>query len=111
MNVIMIGAGNVATHIALRLKEKGHTPIQIWSRTEESAKTLAEQTGSRPVTSIDDIRTDADIYIISVKDDATWRETNKRHSDTYCGINGDGRTGRKLQALRRALSYADILKG
>ena len=70
MNVIMIGAGNVATHIALRLKEKGHTPIQVWSRTKESAKTLAEQTGSRPVTSIDDIRTDADIYIISVKDDA-----------------------------------------
>ena len=46
MNVIMIGAGNVATHIALRLKEKGHTPIQIWSRTEESAKTLADRKSS-----------------------------------------------------------------
>lgn len=86
MNVIMIGAGNVATHIALRLKEKGHTPIQVWSRTEESAKTLAEQTGSRPVTSIDDIRTDADIYIISVKDDALQDVAKQLSEKTINGI-------------------------
>ena len=70
MNVIMIGAGNVATQMALRLKEKGYAPLQVWSRTEESAKMLAEQTGSEPVTDFEDIRTDADVYIISVKDDA-----------------------------------------
>lgn len=68
MKIIIIGAGNVATHIALALKQAGLPPTQIWSRTTESAQALAERVGCLYTNCLDDIITDADACIISVKD-------------------------------------------
>lgn len=68
MRIAIIGAGNVATHFALALSEAGMPPTQIWSRTMESAQALAERVGCRATNSLDDIMTDADACIISVKD-------------------------------------------
>ena len=68
MRIIIIGAGNVATHIALALKRAGLPPTQIWSRTTESAQALAESVGCLYTNCLDDIITDADACIISVKD-------------------------------------------
>lgn len=70
MKVVIIGAGNVATHIAMRLAAKGVTPLQIWSHTKESADRLARLVGSSHITNMDDVVSDADAYIISVKDSA-----------------------------------------
>ena len=66
----MVGAGNVATHIAQALTDGGMCPVQVWSRSEESATALASRIGSVSVTDINDIVSDADIYIISVADNA-----------------------------------------
>ena len=60
MRIIIIGAGNVATHIALALKRAGLPPTQIWSRTTESAQALAESVGCLYTNCLDDIITDAD---------------------------------------------------
>ena len=45
MNIILVGAGNVATHIGRALLSAGQRPLQVWSRTLESAETLAEELG------------------------------------------------------------------
>ena len=45
MRIVIIGAGNVATHIALALGQAGMPPVKIWSRTMESAQVLAERVG------------------------------------------------------------------
>lgn len=68
MRIVIIGAGNVATHFALALSLAGMPPTQIWSRTMESAQTLAERVGCRATNCLDDIIADADACIISVKD-------------------------------------------
>lgn len=68
--IVLLGAGNVATHIALALKKRGCAPIQVWSRTMASSSVLAEKIGCMVAESIDDVVYDADIYIISVADNA-----------------------------------------
>lgn len=68
MKVVFIGAGNVATHLAIQLYEYRFDIVQVYSRTCESAETLARQVGATAITDISAIQTDADIYIFSVKD-------------------------------------------
>lgn len=70
MRISMIGAGNVATHIARTLASR-HEIVQVFSRSLANAEALARATGCPCATdSIAGITADADFYIISVKDDA-----------------------------------------
>ena len=66
--IVIIGAGNVATHIALALKKNGFTIRTIYSKTEQSAQSLAKKIESPYTTFVKEIPPDADLYIISVKD-------------------------------------------
>ena len=70
MRIVMIGSGNLATQLALALKDAGQEIVQIFSRTEAHAQMLAEQIGCPYTTAADAILCDADVYILSVKDDA-----------------------------------------
>lgn len=70
MKIILIGAGNVATHLGRALQEVGYTLLQVYSRTEESARTLAQQLSVEYTVSLKDIRKDADLYIVALKDSA-----------------------------------------
>lgn len=70
MKTVIVGAGNVATHIAKTLASHNCAPAQIWSRHADTAAALARQVGSKAVARFEDIDTDADVYIISVADQA-----------------------------------------
>jgi predicted short-subunit dehydrogenase-like oxidoreductase (DUF2520 family) len=70
MRIIFLGSGNLATHLSLALKAAGEDILQIFSRTQEHAQALADKLNCASCVSISDIRTDADVYIFSVKDDA-----------------------------------------
>ena len=67
---MLIGAGNVATHLGFALQQAGWEIAQVYSRTEASASELSNRLQVPFVTSIAEVCTDADIYIVSVKDDA-----------------------------------------
>lgn len=67
MKVVMIGAGNLATHLSQALKHAGHEVLQVYSRTETSARTLAELLGCPYTTDLSAV-VDADVYVFSVKD-------------------------------------------
>ena len=69
-SIVFLGSGNLATHLSLALKAAGEDIIQIFSRTQEHAQALADKLHCDSCVSISDIRTDADVYIFSVKDDA-----------------------------------------
>lgn len=75
--IVMVGAGNVATHLAQALVRAGHSVAQVWSRTSNSAEALSTIVGAQPVTDIRNINTTADVYIISVSDNAL-AETARR---------------------------------
>ena len=51
MKVVILGSGNVGTHLHAAIKDAGHEVLQVWHRGEK-------------------IVAGADVYIISVKDDA-----------------------------------------
>lgn len=73
MKIVIIGSGNLATNLSLALKDAGQDIVQIFSRTEAHAKELADKVGCPYTASLDAIRSDADVYILSVKDDALLR--------------------------------------
>lgn len=68
--IVVIGSGNLATHLAVALYRSGANITQIYSPTAQHAATLAALVEAEAVTAIASIRPDADCYIISVKDDA-----------------------------------------
>ena len=71
MKIILIGAGNLATRLAVALQKKGMTPAYIYSRTRESAEQLSERLHDVPhSTDISQVPTDGDLYIFAVKDSA-----------------------------------------
>ncbi len=68
--IVLVGAGNLATQLGLQLFEKGFCISQVYSRTEYSAKILAEKTDAGYTVSLSEIEKDADLYICALKDDA-----------------------------------------
>lgn len=69
-DIVLVGAGRVATSLSLALVKAGHRVCQVYSRTEKSAKALAERLTADYTTSIDALVKDADIYIIALTDTA-----------------------------------------
>ncbi|MFA5328013.1 MAG: DUF2520 domain-containing protein [Prolixibacteraceae bacterium] len=69
-NIVLIGAGNLATQLALALHEKNIAIRQIYSRTIESAEELAQKVKAPFTTELSELITDADLYVIAVKDSA-----------------------------------------
>ena len=67
--VVIIGSGNVATSIALALKDKCEL-VQIYSRTLANAQMLAKQVECEAISDLKELVLDADVYLVSVKDDA-----------------------------------------
>lgn len=70
MRISFIGSGNVATHLALAMYNRGHQIEQIWSRTPEHASLLASRVEAEPITTFDEIRKTANLFIIAVTDNA-----------------------------------------
>jgi len=67
--IVILGAGNVATHMSLALRKAGHNIKCIYSKTIHAAKTLAIQVDAHYTNDINQIPVEADLYIIAVKDE------------------------------------------
>lgn len=85
--IVVIGAGNVAWHIAQALSGSGEGEVcQIYSRTHESAAALAERIpGAVAVCDINDIAKDGDVYIVSIVDDGIIPLLSSLPADTGRG--------------------------
>ncbi|MGD0711959.1 MAG: DUF2520 domain-containing protein [Bacteroidales bacterium] len=68
--IVFIGSGNVAYKLAEAFKYTGRKIIQVYSRTEISAKGLASLVNAGYTTDLNNIEKGADVYIISVSDTA-----------------------------------------
>jgi len=69
-NVVLIGAGNLATQLALALAENGIQVKQVYSRKIESARELASKVNAGFTNDLSQLVPEADLYIIAVKDSA-----------------------------------------
>ncbi|MBP6732707.1 MAG: DUF2520 domain-containing protein [Chitinophagales bacterium] len=68
MKISIVGAGNVATNLALALKKAGHEIVQIYNRSDDAGQELAHTVGAQ-FTSQGSQLLDADVYLLAVKDD------------------------------------------
>jgi predicted short-subunit dehydrogenase-like oxidoreductase (DUF2520 family) len=73
MKIVLLGSGNVATHLGTALKAAGHDIAQVYSKTEANARMLAKQLGCVFTTELTELVTDSDLYILSVSDDSVPR--------------------------------------
>jgi len=69
-DIVFIGAGNLATHLALALNKATYNILQVYSRTQVSAETLAKQVDADSCCSFEQVRRDADLYIFALSDKA-----------------------------------------
>ncbi|KAA6323284.1 hypothetical protein EZS27_027261 [termite gut metagenome] len=70
-NIVFVGAGNLATHLAKAFYRNGHRILQVYSRTESSARALAEKVGADYTTDLHKLPTnDISLYAVSLTDSA-----------------------------------------
>ena len=77
MKIVLLGAGNVAYHLGLLIKKKGHKILQVYSPTSRNGKALALKLKCSHTQSTSEISNEADIYIVALKDDAISSVINK----------------------------------
>lgn len=71
MKVVIVGSGNVATHLSLAIASlEGIEICQVYSPTEAHAEILAERLNCDFVTNPTQIRKEADVYLFALKDQA-----------------------------------------
>jgi predicted short-subunit dehydrogenase-like oxidoreductase (DUF2520 family) len=69
-NVVIIGAGNVATHLSIAIRNADYNIIQVYSRQIDNAVLLASLLGVEATDNLEEIDRSADIYLIAVSDSA-----------------------------------------
>lgn len=90
MRVVCIGAGNVATHLSLAMRQAGLVIVQVYSRSEKNAVSLANQLQTGWTTDLQEIVKDADIYLFSLKDDALASVIAQIQPNNGCWIHTAG---------------------
>lgn len=68
MTITLIGAGNVATHLASAFAAAGHNLQQVYSHSLENAEKLARQYDAAPTNQLAAVGPGAGLYIFAVKD-------------------------------------------
>jgi predicted short-subunit dehydrogenase-like oxidoreductase (DUF2520 family) len=70
MQIVIIGTGNTATVLGLKLKEAGNNIAQVYGRNPAAAAALAEKLKSAYSSEWNAITQNADLYIIAIADKA-----------------------------------------
>lgn len=68
--IVFLGAGNLATRLSEEFYKKGFSIVQVYSRTQNSARALAQKLQTNYTTSVQEILPDADMYFVALKDSA-----------------------------------------
>ena len=69
-SIVFIGAGNLATNLAKAFYRKGFRIAQVYSRTEASAKALAQLVEADYTTDLSALKHHARMYVVALKDSA-----------------------------------------
>ena len=67
-NIILLGSGNVATHLGTALKNSNYTIVQVYSKSIENAKVLANKLDAQFTNNLSKLKS-ADLIIACINDD------------------------------------------
>jgi len=62
-NIILLGSGNVATHLGIALKNSNYTIVQVYSKSIENAKVLANKLDAQFTNNLSKLKS-ADLIIV-----------------------------------------------
>ena len=68
LKIVLIGAGNVGSHLGEILVKKNQEVVQVFSRKTQKAKRLAKKLNTTHTNKLDQINPYADLYILAVSD-------------------------------------------
>ena len=91
-NIILIGSGNVATHLGIALKKRDYNIVQVYSRSIDNAKELAQKLNADFTNDFTQLK-DANLIIVSVNDDVISEVLSKLkntaivHTSGSIGVN------------------------
>jgi predicted short-subunit dehydrogenase-like oxidoreductase (DUF2520 family) len=68
-NIILLGSGNVATHLGIALKNSNYTIVQVYSKSIENAKVLANKLDAQFTNNLSKLKS-TDLIIVCINDDA-----------------------------------------
>ena len=102
-----MGAGNVATHLGLALKNKGHSIIQVFSRTTESARSLSRQLDTGYITDLTELNYSADIYLFCLTDDVLPHVLKKTSFSDQIVAHTSGSV--PLSILRESVFHSGVI--
>lgn len=77
MDIVFVGAGNLATHLSQALQRAGHRILQVYSRTEESASELASLLDCPWTTRLEEVSRMGQIYVFALRD-AVLQEVSRQ---------------------------------
>jgi glutamyl-tRNA reductase len=66
-NIILLGSGNVATHLGIALKNSNYTIVQVFSKSIKNAKLLAKKLDTHFTNDLTKLKP-ADLIIVSIND-------------------------------------------
>lgn len=89
-NIVLIGAGNIAFNLGNALYRKGFQIVQVYNRSIFSAEELAFKLRCEATNNLNDIRKDADLYIIAVSDSALPLLANELNLDSKLVVHTSG---------------------
>jgi predicted short-subunit dehydrogenase-like oxidoreductase (DUF2520 family) len=106
MNIVILGSGNIATHLGRAFKMAGQDILQVWSRDITHASTLADTLAAEPIDNMFDLDRSADLFIIAVKDEAIREIALELKLRDQLLVHTSGSTG--LSALEGASSKIGV---
>jgi predicted short-subunit dehydrogenase-like oxidoreductase (DUF2520 family) len=68
MKIVLIGSGNIASHLGKALTENGHRILQVCGRNPKTTAALARRLKAEPLAGITSLTDKADVYIVAVPD-------------------------------------------
>lgn len=76
LKIVLIGSGNVATHLGKAISNQRDYPIiQVFSKTKAHARSLGTKLHCAWTASIEELNTQAHLYLIAVQDDQIEKVT------------------------------------
>src|SRR6476660_270394 len=70
MNIALIGAGNIAWHLAKALLKAVHSVKEVWNRNQTTAIALAKEVNAEVIKDLESINSTIELIIIAVSDEA-----------------------------------------
>lgn len=103
----VIGAGNVAWHLANALVDNDVEVLHIVSRRLESAAPLADRVGAVPLVDISNEYDEPDIYIVAVSDDQIGNVVNELSDKESWVVHTSGATG--MDVFKKKKSHYGVM--